>query len=304
MQQVILALWPLFALMGMGYFLANKAWLKEDFWRGAEKLNYYLLFPALLISGLAAAPLDNPQLPRLAWAVLLILAAAWVLLLVYRKALALPSARFGVDVQGVLRFNTYLALAVVMDLWGQNGLAISALIMAVLIPSCNVLSVWAFTAEKGVSVRSLLLPMTKNPLILSCLAGVILNLSHVGLPFGSAGFLKMLASTSLPLGLLCIGAALNIEKLLAAFKVLLGVCVVRLVLMPILAFAVAKLVGLGGMELALLTLFFAVPTAPTAYVLAKQLGGDSDLMAGVISLETVLSVFSLPLVLSALLMLT
>ncbi|MDT4874191.1 hypothetical protein FQZ97_1094790 [compost metagenome] len=63
--------------------------------------------------------------------------------------------------------------------------------------------------------------------------------------------------------------------------------------MPLLAFAIARVLGLPPMESAVLVLFFALPTAPTAYVLTRQLGGDSHLMAGIITLQTLLSGASL-----------
>ncbi|MOA45233.1 Membrane transport protein [compost metagenome] len=67
----------------------------------------------------------------------------------------------------------------------------------------------------------------------------------------------------------------------------------RLLLMPLLAFAVARALGLPVLESSILILFFALPTAPTAYVLTRQLGGDSHLMAGIITLQTLLAALSL-----------
>src|SRR3989338_5282919 len=76
--ELLLALWPLFALIVAGYYLRRWAFPNEAFWPGAERLNYFILFPALLFSSLATAPLDNPALPRLALAVLLGLGIAWL----------------------------------------------------------------------------------------------------------------------------------------------------------------------------------------------------------------------------------
>jgi len=64
-----------------------------------------------------------------------------------------------------------------------------------------------------------------------------------------------------------------------------------------MAYGVARLTGLPTMETTILVLFFALPTAPTAYVLTRQLGGDSHLMAGIITLQTLLAAASLPLIL-------
>lgn len=85
MPALLLALWPLFALIVGGHLLHRRDRLGEGFWPGAERLNYFILFPALLFHSLAGAPLDNPVLPRLAAAALLGLALAWTALLLGRR---------------------------------------------------------------------------------------------------------------------------------------------------------------------------------------------------------------------------
>ncbi len=297
MTALLLALWPLFALIVAGYFLRLRTFPNEAFWPGAERLNYFILFPALLFNSLASAPLDNPALPRLAAAVMLALGLAWCALLIFKRLCGWPAARFGALTQGALRFNTYLGLAAVGSLFGKEGLALAALMLALMVPTVNIMSVWALTAERGVSMRSLLLPIMKNPLILACLAGALVNLSGLGLPGGSDRLLGLLAAASLPLGLLCVGAALKPQELGGEIPALGWNSALRLLVVPLLAYAVARLLGLPEMETTILVLFFALPTAPTAYVLTRQLGGDSHLMAGIITLQTLLAAASLPLLL-------
>lgn len=298
--ELLLALWPLFALIVGGFYLRRWAFPNDAFWPGAERLNYFILFPALLFSSLASAPLDNPALPRLALAVMLALGLAWLALLLLRRLRGWPAGRFGAFTQGALRFNTYLGLAAVGSLFGQAGLTLAALMLALMVPTVNVLSVWSLTAERGVSVRSLLLPIAKNPLILACLGGALVNLSGLGLPGGSERLLSLLAAASLPLGLLCVGAALKPEQLSGEAPALASNSLLRLCAMPLLAWAVANALQLPAMETSVLVLFFALPTAPTAYVLTRQLGGDSQLMAGIITLQTLLAAASLPLLLAVL----
>ena len=74
----------------------------------------------------------------------------------------------------------------------------------------------------------------------------------------------------------------------------------RLLAVPLLAWCVAYALQLPALERTALVLFFALPTASTAYVLTRQLGGDSHLMAGLITLQTLLAAISLPLVLTLL----
>ncbi|MDE3739541.1 AEC family transporter [Pseudomonas resinovorans] len=290
------ALWPLFALIVGGYLLRRWDFPGEAFWPSAERLNYFILFPSLLFSSLATAPLDNPALPQLALAVFLGLGIGWLALLLARRLLGWPAARFGAITQGILRFNTYLGLAAIGSLYGQDGLAMAALMLALMVPTVNLMSVWALTAERGVSLRGLLLPMAKNPLILACLAGALVNLAGFGLPGGTDRLLNLLAVASLPLGLLCVGAALRPQELAGEVPALAWNCALRLLAMPALAFAVARVLDLPTMESSILVLFFALPTAPTAYVLTRQLGGDSHFMAGIITLQTLLAAGSLLLV--------
>ncbi|WP_061289825.1 AEC family transporter [Azotobacter vinelandii] len=299
MPALLLALWPLFALIVGGYLLRRQNFLAEDFWPGAERLNYFILFPALLFHSLAEAPLDNPALPRLSAAVLLGLVLAWTALQLGRRLYGWPAARFGALAQGLLRFNTYLGLAAIGSLFGPSGLALAALMLALLVPAVNLLSVWALSNEPGLSVR-LLLPILRNPLILACLAGALLNLTGLPLPAGSDRLLSLLAAASLPLGLLCVGAALQPRELAGELPTLAWNCALRLLAMPLLAWIVARLLALPAQESTVLILFFALPTAPSAYVLTRQLGGDGHLMAGLITSQTLLAAASLPLVLTLL----
>jgi len=295
-----MAIWPLFALIVAGHLMRRWQFPSESFWPGAERLNYFILFPALLIASLAKAPLTDPAIPRLALAVFSALGIGWVVLLLLRRLFKWPAARFGVHTQAQLRFNTYLGLAIVGNLFGTEGLGIAAVLLALMVPAVNVLSVWALTAERGLSPRTLLLPIVKNPLILGCVIGALINLSGIGLPGGSDRLMSLMAASSLPLGLLCVGAALQLRELSAQLGPLVGNSVVRLLLMPLLAWGVTQYLGLPSMESAVVVVFFAIPAATASYVLTRQLGGDAQLMAGVLTLQTLLAIASLPLILGLL----
>ncbi|QLQ99085.1 AEC family transporter [Providencia alcalifaciens] len=298
MEKILLVLWPLFALITMGFILRRTALFSADFWPSAEKLNYFILFPALLISSLANAPLDNPKLPYLACAILFILAISSLFVVLSKYLFKISIPRFGAHIQGIIRFNTYLGLAIIADLFGSEGIAISAVIMAILVPSCNVIAVLSLSAGKKVTLKQLVMPIAKNPLIISCVIGILLNLLPIGLPFGSDQFLKLLAAASLPLGLICIGGALQTATLRKEFKPIMVSTLLRLLAMPILAVLTAHLFSLPALERVLLVIFFAIPTAPTSYILTKQLNGNSQLMAGIITFQTILAVITLPLVLT------
>lgn len=295
---LFLTIWPLFALICLGYILVRRGFPDSGFWPAAERINYFVLFPALLLGSLADAPVRDPQVLRLGGAAVVIIMIAAIALSLTRRARPLPAARFGPVLQGTVRFNTYLGLAIIAILAGPLGIERAALYLAVAVPLVNVLSIIALTeAGQARSLLVLLNTMARNPLILACLGGITLALTGWGLPYGTGRFLDLLAQASLPLGLLCVGAALQPRALRRDGLTLAVTGVLRLALMPLLAALVARMFGLSGVEALVLIVFSAIPTAPTAYVLTRQLNGDGTLMAGIVTSQTIAAVATIPLIL-------
>jgi len=295
---LFITIWPLFALICLGYILVRRGFPDPGFWPAAERINYFLLFPALLVSSLADAPVRDPQVLRLGGTAVIIILFAALALALTRRAYPMAAARFGPLLQGTVRFNTYLGLAILATLAGPVGIERAALYLAIAVPLVNVLSIMALTeAGHARTPLAMLRTMARNPLILACLASIALALTGWGLPFGTGRFLDLLAQASLPLGLLCVGAALQPAALRRDGLTLAATGALRLLLMPLLAALIARAVGLSGVEALVLIVFSAIPTAPTSYVLTRQLNGDGTLMAGIVTSQTIAAIATIPLVL-------
>ncbi|WP_323770033.1 AEC family transporter [Antarctobacter sp.] len=295
---LLITIWPLFALICLGHVLARTGFPDPGFWPAAERINYFILFPALLVSSLVDAPIGDPQILRLGAAALTTIFLAALGMAVARRVFPTPAARFGPALQGVVRFNTYLGLAVTASLAGAEGMERAAVYLAVCVPVVNVLSIIALS-EREVLRRpgAVLRTMLRNPLILACLVGIALALLGFGLPGGMGTFLELLARGSLPLGLLCVGAALQPSALRQDVGPVAGNVALRLLAMPLLAALIGFAYGLDGAEALVLVVFSAIPTAPTAYVLTRQLNGDGTFMAGLVTAQTMAAVVTIPLVL-------
>ncbi|MDO5705991.1 MAG: AEC family transporter [Paracoccus sp. (in: a-proteobacteria)] len=295
---LLITIWPIFAIILLGFVLARRGFPSAEFWPAAERINYILLFPALLVSSLATAPIGDPAMLRLgAAAVATILIAAAVLWLVRRRH-PMPAARFGPVLQGAVRFNTYLGLAIIAAVAGAEGVERAAVYLAIGVPLVNVLSILALTeGASGQAPRAILRTVATNPLILACVAGLALALSGVGLPYGMDRFVALIGQGSLPLGLLCVGAALMPGALRQDMVGLIGTSAIRLLAMPALAVLAARLFGLSGPETLVLVVFSAIPTAPTSYVLTRQLNGDGPFMAGIVTAQTIAAAATIPLIL-------
>ncbi|AUZ05794.1 MULTISPECIES: AEC family transporter [Vitreoscilla] len=294
MEQMVLALFPAIALIASGYVCKRQNFFGADFWAGAEKLNYYVLFPALLFLSLSKANITWQPLVQVVWAMLMVVGVVAALVFWLGQKYHISPQRLGVYMQSNIRFNTYIGLAVVSTLADGLGAPILAVIMAVSIPLVNVLSIVSLLPKEQMNLPNILKSLFKNPLIASCVAGSVVNVLNIPIWAGLGQLLQLFSNSSLTLGLLCVGAALQFGQIKQNAHWVVLHSVSKLLLLPVLAFGVCWLFGLSPLATQVLVVFFGLPTASASYVLTKVLNGDAVLMAGIISLQTVLSVLTLP----------
>lgn len=297
---ILTALIPLFALILLGTGLRRARFPGDAFWPALERLIYFVFFPALLISSLGNAALDPARLAPLFLALILTLALGSALVFALRPLLKLNGPALGSVYQGALRFNTYLGIAIVLSVMGPAAMPTAALIIALLIPLLNVACVLVLTrcADRHTTPRALLQSLISNPLILGCVIGLGLNLSGMGVPALADRLLSILGSAAVPLGLMSVGAGLQFRRLRQDIAPILSSSVIKLFLLPLLGWGIAIGLGLQPLETEILVLFLALPAATSAYILARQLGGDHTLVSGLLTFQTAAAAISLPLILA------
>lgn len=301
MSGVQAALGPLFLLILLGALLGWRRLPSDTFWPAMERLIYFLLFPAMLVATLATADVSRVPIGQVAIVLLGGIGAFAALLWWVKPWLGLEAPAFTSVFQGALRFNTYVGVAGAAALHGQPGATVAAVAVALMVPTINVLCVASFIAAGTLGPSSLsksLAALTRNPLILACVASIALNLSGIGLPGWSERAVSLLGRAALPLGLVAVGVALRPRALLRLDRGVWSANLVKLALMPAVVLALGALVGLDPVSRDVTLLFAALPTATSAYILARQLGGDAELMAALITGQTLLAMLSLPLWLS------
>ena len=294
------ALLPVILIVGLGQFLAARQLPGPDGWRAIERLCYVLLFPALIIRILADAPFEDAP-----WRIALALAGSQVLMVgVGLLAHAWPGMTrpaIGSIIQSNVRWNTFIALSLAGGLFGAQGLALTAIAAAVMIPLANILSVLALTHHAEITdipKRNPFLELTRNPLVIACGIGIALNLSGLNLPDTGQRALDILADSALALGLLAAGAGVDLSALKRAGLRTFVFSLMRLLIMPLIAVALGLVLGADRVTLSIIAIAAGVPTATNGYILARQLGGDAPLMANLIAVQTVLAILTLPLVLA------
>lgn len=302
MLTIVLALAPIFLLILIGHAMKRWRFVPDAFWAPAEKITYYITFPALLTGNLARADLAG-----LAWGpVALVCVAATVAAglgaYVLRPLMGTTGPGFTTAFQGSIRPNTYVGLAGAAALFGPDGVTVTAICIAAVVPLVNIMAVTVLTrtvpGREGPGLIAVAKGVVTNPIIVACAIGIALNILGWPLPPVIDPLLEILGRAALPVGLLAVGAGLALGALRTAGRPVLLASALKLLALPVLA-----ALGLAWMEVetaavvGTVVLYAGLPCSASAYVLARQMGGDAPMMANLITFQTLAAVVTLPLAL-------
>lgn len=301
MIEIIYALIPVFLVIALGAWSRRIGFPGEEFWAPLDRVTYFILFPALLVHSLVAADFSNIPVPNMAAALFAGLITMSLVLMALRPwisgSLGQDGPAFTSIFQGATRWNSFVALAASFALFGNEGLALAAVGIGVLVPTVNVLCVFIlmrYAGDAPASFRTLARLLVRNPLVLACAAGIFLNASGIGLWAPILSGVDILGRAALALGLLAVGAGLNLSQLSSQRAPILLTTALRLILMPVFMAVWCWAFDVDGVARMVAILCGAVPGATASYVLARQLGGDAPLMASLITASTICAMATMP----------
>ncbi|MGE5452296.1 MAG: AEC family transporter [Acidobacteriota bacterium] len=290
-----LLLLPDCLLILSGFALCRYTTLQRPVWEVVERLVYHLLFPALLFASIVKSPLRPGDAASLAMGGVLVVAGGMLLAYCVHWWPGVDARLHASGAQIAFRFNSYIALALAERLGGAQGVAWIAILIALCVPLCNAGAVWFLARHGGQDSWK---EMLRNPLILSTVAGLAVQISGLPLPQWLVGTVARIGQAALPMGLLAVGAGLKLGGLTAAPRLAAVLLAIRHGVLPLWALALSHALHLPADQALILLAFAALPTASSAYVLAVRMGGHGPFVAGLITVSTLLGMASIPFWLS------
>lgn len=298
LAQIFAVTAPIFSLVIIGLVLKRLHLLSDEFISGASLLVYKATLPTLL--GMAVLKANVPALLESKLFGFYILATFLTTLICWIIAARwIRSDQRAVFIQAAFRGNQgIIALALTLSFYGDEALQMAGLMAGISGVVNNAIAVVVFSV---LSTRYRPTPMkvakevVLNPMIVGVMIGVVLSLSGLQLPKWLIHSGELFGSMTLPLALLCIGATLSFKAFQTTGVLAVHATLTKLVWVPMLFTAIGWYIGISGMELGVLFLFLAAPTAAASYVMAKISGDDAELAANVIVLTTFASMFTITL---------
>jgi hypothetical protein len=290
---------PVFLIVALGYFLKRIGVINENFVSVSSKIVFTISLPALIFIEVSSIHLEeilNVNLILFVYAgTLVTFAAVWITAGFFTRA-GKDKASF---IQGSFRGNfAIVGLAIIVNYYGIDNLGKASLVLAFTIPLYNILSVIALTVplkEKEHKYSNTFFEILKNPLIIAVFAAIPFSYFGIIIP----GFLKTsigyLSALALPLALVGIGGFLSFSDITKESSLTVISTILKLLVFPAIMTFAAYLLDFRGIDLGIIFILFACPTAIASFIMAEAMGANSRLAGNILLLTTLVSVITITL---------
>jgi predicted permease len=282
---------PIFVVVALGWLLDRKFRLHLE---SLVKLNIYLLVPAFIFAHVVDTDLAGGEALRIVGFTLAVIALMFVCSLIASRLLKVTGQQRQAMALATMFYNCgNYGLPLVTLAFGREGAAVQVYVLATMNVSTFTFGLF-LTQERGEKPGShwrALNAMLRQPTIYALLAGVACK--ALGWDVDKVTWLwqpvDLLASALVGFALLTLGVQMSQTKP-APFRAPLWVGIaIRLVLAPLLALGLTKMMGFPPMVAASLILTAGAPTAVNTALLAHEFGGDVSYATSAVYYSTIIS---------------
>lgn len=292
---------PIFLLIILGYFLTRIKLWDEHFLKIANQFCFKCLLPVLLFYNVATANIFEVfNLKLIIYACLSACLLCGILFLIVPLFIK-DKKRRGVMIQGTFRSNFLLfGVPLGLSIGDSEGAILAAVVAAFYVPIINLLSVislYAFSESENKNIKSALLGIVKNPLIIGGVSGLLFSVIRNSIGFELPQMLDTtllnIKSAATPIAFIILGGDLKFNNMLKNIKFSSISVLGKVVLIPSVLLVVSALLGFDKLEMAILIAVFATPNAVSSYAMARNYEADYELAGEIIALGTMLSIFTM-----------
>ncbi len=293
--QVVL---PVFLLVVVGIFLKQFKVIDDPFIKITSEFVYRVTLPVLIFMKLYDVDISRAYDSKL---ILLIIGGTFItflISLITARNLKLAPKNEGVFVQGSFRSNfAIVGLAIILRMYGTEAVAKASFLLLFAMPLYNLLAIIAltipFSKSKKLDFKGTLYEILKNPLLIAISAAILYSLSGIGLHSTIKITGNYIAETALPLALIAIGGSLNIKSIKEASALAFGSSFIKNILSPLIVTIAAFYWGVIGVDLGIIFIVFACPTAIASFVMAAGMNGNIKLAGNIIIISTLGSILTI-----------
>ena len=291
---------PLFLVVLCGYLLFQRGMLTEEFAVVANKFNFQIALPALVIRDLSSANFKEVWDVKFVFFCALTTTISFFAIWGLAKLFIRESGVRGAFVQAAYRSSAaILGFALIQNIYGES--VMTPLMIIGCVPLFNIYAVLVLTFEGNGSgsktMKDAFREIIRNPIIIGILIGVVISLLDIHFPQMLQSTINSFAVLASPLALLALGAGFQGKEAIAKIKPTIAASLIKLIILPAIFLPVAVWMGFREDGLIAILIMLGSPTTVSCYVMAKNMGGDETLTSSVVVVTTMFSAFSITAIL-------
>lgn len=287
---------PLFCMMTLGYFLTAIHLFNDNFLKQLNNLCFKVFLPMVLFVNIYKSDFKALFSMKLIGFALSSVMASFLLLMLVIPLLEKDNGKRGVIIQGIFRSNFILfGIPITASLYGDENTSTTAILVAFVIPLFNALSVVVLEiySTKKSSVKSILMGVITNPLIIAAACAIFIILTGLRLPVIVETTLFDISKVATPLALITLGGSFQFQSLKNSLGALIMSIIGKLILVPCIFIPFSIYLGFRNMELAALLSMFASPTAVSTYTMAQSARANDELAGQIVVTDSILSIVTI-----------
>ncbi len=290
------AVLPIYVLLLIGGAVKKFRLLDDDELKHLNRMMFVVFFPPLMFENLYGAELHEAVDKKLLlFGVCAVLAVYGFAVLTACRLTKEPKQR-GAVIQVIYRSNfVILGLPLAANIYGEDNLAMTAVMVSVIVPLYNVLAVITLEIFRGgrPNAWQVIKKVLTNPIIIGAAAGMLAIVTGIELPGPVEDLISQMSDATTPILLIILGASIDLKSLNHNKKLMFTGVFMRLILVPGVCMTIAALLGFRGLQFVTLLVMFASPTAISAFTMAQSMDSDSELTGNCVVLSTTLAMFTL-----------
>ena len=290
---------PIFIVIAVGFLIRKIKLINDEGVGLLNRLAYNIGLPALIflnITDYRLSEIFNIGIIKVIYSAYGIYFIILVLLSFFIKRSRRTRGAF---IVGSFRCNmAFVGLPIIWMAYGSLALARGSLVIACIVPVNIISTVLIFKflnrREERLDAKKLLRNFITDPMIISAILGIIFSYFGLGLPGFIHDSLDIISGMAVAVALLSIGASFRFDHLKDDLKTVSYISFNKLILLPAIVFLVAAFIyKIDIFDRNVMVILFATPLAVAAYIMAKKLRSNYNLMASVLIFTTIISALTI-----------
>ncbi|HBH3805991.1 AEC family transporter [Clostridioides difficile] len=290
---------PLFLTMSLGYVLKKLGLFDTHTLNKMNNVCFKSFLPLLLFFNIYNTDLDGSLNFKLMAVAVIIIFSIFLILVFIIPKIEKDNKTRGALIQGVFRSNFVIfGIPVTISLFGDKSIGVTSLLIAVIVPMFNVLSVVIIEIFRGgkVNIRHMIKSVLTNPLIIASFIGLTMLILNINIPTFLHKTIGDISKIATPLSLIILGGSFSFSAIKGHIKpIILGVCG-KLILVPAIFLPISIFLGFRNVELASLMIMLSAPTAVSSFTMAQQMDSDSELAGQIVVFTSGFSIITVFLI--------